>query len=82
MHHTRTMTGLLAVPALLMAWGSLRDTMTPLGLLDGVGSMGSRSSDACVAVALISCTFVVDVLGYGCVWLSGTGDGTGGLGQS
>ena len=31
MHHTRTMTGLLAVPALLMAWGSLRDTMTPLG---------------------------------------------------
>jgi hypothetical protein len=54
----------------------------PLGLLGGMGDMGSRSSGACVAVALIARTFVVDVLGYGCVWLPGTGDGTGGLGQS
>lgn len=47
MDDTRTMTGLLVAPALLMAWGSLRYTMTPLGYWVAWGAW------AAVAVAFV-----------------------------
>src|SRR5690606_8062829 len=53
----------------------------PLGLLGGLGGMGSRSGSICVAIALVVCAFMDDILGRGCVWLPGAGHGAGSVGQ-